>query len=329
MTPNPGLEELVNKLTGARVLVAGDLMLDTYIRGKASRISPEAPVPVVRLDQREHRLGGAANSAMNIAALGGQPVMIGVLGKDENSEIFLNIAGERGFNTDGIFSIEDFVTTSKVRIVADTQQIVRVDEELDFQWTDSLSGQIGDFLGGILETVDAIAISDYAKGFVTADLMSLLYDQSRLMGIPILVDPKPVNIELFRGCDLLKPNSREASELSGVDILDDETCDRAALTLMYEYSPRGLLITRGRDGMDLYLEEGAPVRIRTRVSHVYDVSGAGDTVLAILAMGYAKKFAPPEACRLAAAAASVAVTKPGTSTVSTEELLESVNMILD
>ncbi len=324
MTPSPELEKLASDLKGARVLVTGDLMLDIYVRGVASRISPEAPVPVVRLDEREYRLGGAANSAMNIAALGGEPVILGAVGKDESSEIFLRIARENGFNVDGIIPLDEFVTTSKLRVVADGQQIVRVDEEEQLGWNDWLSKQVENFIEVTLPNVDAIAVSDYAKGFINGDLMTALNDHAKQHGIPILVDPKPVNAGLYRGCDLLKPNTKEASELSGVEIVDDVTCDRAALTLLYEYSPKGLLITRGREGMDLYLEDSDPVRIRTRVRHVYDVSGAGDTVLATLAMGYARNFDPVKSCELAAAAASVAVSKSGTSTVTTDELIASI-----
>jgi len=321
------LEKIVDKLKDARVLVLGDLMLDTYLTGSAARISPEAPVPVVMLGTREHRLGGAANSAMNIAGLGGETVLVGALGHDENADIFLKIAGDHGFNTDGIFTDHNLTTTSKTRVVAGNQQIVRVDEESRMAWSDQLREEVHKFLEKILPTVGAVAVSDYAKGFVTAELMTMLLDNARLNRIPVLVDPKPVNIGLYKGCDLLKPNSKEASELAGIDIVDDPSCDSAADRLMDLYSPRALLITRGPNGMDLYRNGSHPVRVNAHVSHVYDVSGAGDTVLAALSMAYAVNIDPVDACRIAAAAAAVAVTKPGTSTVSLAELLDSLRMM--
>ncbi len=324
MTSTSELQNRINELKGARVLVVGDLMLDTYLLGNAARISPEAPVPVVRLEREDHRLGGAANCAMNIAALGGVPILMGAIGNDESGERFLDIAIEREFSVDGVFSCADIVTTHKVRVVADGQQIVRLDEESKLVWPDDLSEDVLEFIARIVPDVDAVAVSDYAKGFVTADVMTALHDHSRQANIPVLVDPKPVNAALYKGCDLMKPNRKEAVELSGIDIVDDRSCDAAALNLMYTYSPRALLVTRGPDGMDLYREDSEPVRIRANVSRVYDVSGAGDTVLATLAMAWAKKFDPVDACTLAAAAAAVAVTKPGTSTVSAGELLESI-----
>jgi rfaE bifunctional protein kinase chain/domain len=324
MASGPDLEKLVYELKGARVLVMGDLMLDTYLIGEAGRISPEAPVPVVKLGTKDYRLGGAANSAMNIAALGGEPVLVGAIGRDESAAMFLDIAHRMGFRTEGIISDSSILTTSKVRVVAGNQQIVRIDDERRLEWTDEIRGKILGFIEKTIPEVEVVAVSDYAKGFIDAEVMTRIHDLSRMNRIPVLVDPKPPNIGLYKGSDLLKPNRKEAAELAGMDIKDDETCDKAAEKLMAEYSPRALLITRGPDGMHLYREGMDPVRVKARVSHVYDVSGAGDTVLATLSMGYAKGFDPVDSCRLAAAAAAVAVTKPGTSTVSHEELVESV-----
>jgi rfaE bifunctional protein kinase chain/domain len=321
------LAGLIPKFAGARILVVGDLMLDTYLIGKAGRISPEAPVPVVRLDVRDDRLGGAANCAMNVAALGGVPVMMGAIGKKEAGERFIDIVHQHGFEDGGILQHDYFLTTRKVRVVAEGQQIVRVDEEEPLTMSDSFSRRVFDYLEKAVPTVDAVAVSDYAKGFINGELMTRLHDLARQKEIPILVDPKPVNIGFYKGVDLLKPNRLETSQLGGIDILDDRTCDTASLRVMYEYSPHALLVTRGRDGMDLYREDAEPVRIRSEVSHVYDVSGAGDTVLAVLALGYACKLDPVDACRLAAAAAAVVVRKPGTSTLTQEELTDELDSV--
>ena len=280
MKPTSHLAELVPTLKDARVLVIGDLMLDTYLIGKANRISPEAPVPVVKLDIRDDRLGGAANCAMNIAALGGVPVMMGAIGKNDAGERFIEIVRQHGFEEDGILRHDYFLTTRKVRVVAEGQQIVRVDEEERLEMSDGFQRRMFEFVEKAIPDVDAVAVSDYAKGFVTGELMTRLQNLSRPRDIPVLVDPKPVNIGFYKGVDLLKPNRRETGQLGGIDIVDDRTCDTAALRVMYEYTPRALLVTKGPEGMDLYREDAEPVRIRAEVSRVYDVSGAGDTVLA-------------------------------------------------
>lgn len=329
MTSSFELKQHAENLKGARVLVLGDLMLDTYLIGEAARISPEAPVPVVKLTVREDRLGGAANCAMNIAALGGEPILVGAIGKNEAGDRFLEIVHHHGFEVKGIICHDQVVTTRKVRVVADRQQIVRVDEEEPLRLTEFFMNKVIAFVEKTLPKVDAVAVSDYAKGFINARLMTAVHDLSRKNKIPVLVDPKPVNVPLFKGCDLLKPNRKETSELSGIDIVDENSCDAAANLVMQEFHPRALLITRGPEGMDLYCEESNPVRIRTRVSHIYDVSGAGDTVLATLSLSYAKGIDPVPACELAAAAAAVAVTKPTTSTVSPGELITSIQSIGD
>ncbi len=324
MTPISELQHLVASLKDARVLVLGDLMLDTYLMGDAARISPEAPVPVVKLKVKEHRLGGAANTAMNVAALGGEPLLVGAIGADESGEQFMNLVREHGFDGSGVIADGSVLTTRKVRVVAAGQQIVRIDEEEHLELSEELEDRAIEFVRKSLPNVGALAVSDYAKGFITPRLMTAVHDLCRLQKVPILVDPKPVNVGLYKGVDLLKPNRKETSELSGIDIVDNDTCDAAARFVMEEFSPKALLVTRGPDGMDLYREGNGPVRIRAKVSRVYDVSGAGDTVLSTLAVAYAKGVDPVSACELAAAAAAVVVTKPGTSVVTQEELLEAI-----
>ncbi|MCX6645722.1 MAG: PfkB family carbohydrate kinase [bacterium] len=324
MASKAEFEKTVKDFKWAKVLVIGDLMLDTYLIGEAARISPEAPVPVVKLGRTEDRPGGAANTAMNIAALGGRPIVMGIVGRNYAGKRFMALMKSISLSTEGIISREDITTTRKVRVVAGTQQIVRIDEEDVLQWTEELSLEAAGFIEKSVGEVDAIAISDYAKGFLNGRLMTKLNDVARVRNIPILVDTKPVNIGLYKGCDLLKPNRKEAEELSGVKITDEKSCDHAASVVMNQISPRALLITRGSEGMDLYREGRDVSRIRAHISQVFDVSGAGDTVLATLALSYAGKVDPEIACELASYAAGVAVRKPGTSVVTPEELLESI-----
>jgi D-glycero-beta-D-manno-heptose-7-phosphate kinase len=322
------LIELIANFSDARVLVIGDLMLDTYLIGTAARISPEAPVPVVKLERREDRLGGAANCAMNIASLGGEPILTGAVGKAEAGERFIDILRIKGFSEDGIVSHDHILTTRKVRVVAAGQQIVRVDEEEPLVLPDRLENKLIHFIEKTVPTVGAVAVSDYAKGIVNPRIMTALHDISRMSKVPVLIDPKPVNARLYRGCDLMKPNRKEASELSGINIVDDASCDAAAAKIMEDYLPRALLITRGSKGMDLYHDGMDPVRIMAGVSQVFDVSGAGDTVLATLAIAYAIGVDPIKACELAAAAAAVVVRKPGTSTLTPDELIEAIASIV-
>lgn len=329
MEKTENLIELVPALSGKRILVVGDLMLDTYLIGDASRISPEAPVPVVNLKEKENRPGGAANCAMNISALGGIPVLVGLIGEDESGDRFLELIDEAGFDNSGIFVDSLYTTIRKTRVVASNQQIVRVDEEEKFIADESFYVSVSEFLEKIIPSVDAVAISDYAKGFLSASLMTCIHDISRISRIPVLVDPKPVNAHLYRGCDLIKPNRKEISEITGIDVVDDFSCDLAAEKLMDEITPSALLVTMGSGGMNLYSTDGIPERIRARVSRVYDVSGAGDTVLATLSLGYASGIDPLDSCKLASYAAAVAVTKPGTSTVNPDELIESIKLNSD
>lgn len=324
MTSGSELEKTVKNLAGAKVLVLGDLMLDTYMIGDAVRISPEAPVPVLQLAWVEDRPGGAANTAMNISALGGEPVILGAIGPDDAGHRFMDILTAKGFSDEGIFVHDDISTTRKTRVVAGTQQIVRIDEEEVFNWKKDLVKKVFESIERMVPDVEAIAISDYAKGFLTGKLMTKLNDTARMHNIPILVDPKPVNAGLFKGCDLLKPNKKEATELSGIEILDDASCDKAAAIIMNEFSPRALLITRGADGMDLYRKKQETVRIKAHISQVFDVSGAGDTVLAMLAIAFARKIEPEIACELASYAAGVAVRKPGTSVVTLDEVIKTI-----
>lgn len=318
------LSEIIKSFAGARVLVVGDLMLDTYLIGTAMRISPESPVPVVKLEVREDRLGGAANCAMNIASLGGEPIMVGAVGRAEAGERLIDLVRIKGFDEEGIIQHDHILTIRKVRVVAAGQQIVRVDEEEQMELPERLENKIIHFIEKTVPTVGAVAVSDYAKGLINARIMTAIYDVCRINNVPVLIDPKPVNAFLYKGCDLLKPNRKEIQELSGITIVDEQTCDIAARRVMRKYSPHVLLVTLGPEGMDLYREGVEPVRIKSRISRVYDVSGAGDTVLATCAIAYAKGVDPVQACELASAAAAVVVRKPGTSTVTPEELLESI-----
>ncbi|HEX9744158.1 MAG TPA: PfkB family carbohydrate kinase [bacterium] len=320
------LKSLVPKLSGQKILVLGDLMLDTYLQGDASRISPEAPVPVVKLNKREDRPGGAANCAMNIAAMGGIPVLVGTIGNDEAGEIFRKLIRGSGFDDSGIISDSSITTIRKTRVVASTQQIVRVDEEKVSPLIESLIDKAFGFISDHISDAGAVAVSDYAKGFIGPELMTVLHDISRQNRVPILVDPKPSNIGIYSGSDLIKPNRKEISEITGFSVTDEKSCDDAANLVKENYSPKSLLVTLGQDGMRLYANGKDPVNIRAKVSRIFDVSGAGDTVLAVCALGYASGMDTVDSCTLASYAAAVAVTKPGTSVVTPEELIVSIDM---
>jgi rfaE bifunctional protein kinase chain/domain len=325
MQTNPELVKEISRFRDVPVLVLGDLMLDTYLIGTAARISPEAPVPVVKLELRDDRLGGAANCAMNIASLGGIPIIVGAIGRGDTGERFMDLLRRFGFDEEGIVAHDHILTTRKVRVVAAGQQIVRVDEEEMLVLPERLENRIISFIEKTVPAVRAVAISDYAKGIINPRIMAALHDITRQKNVPVLVDPKPVNAALYKGADLMKPNRKETAELAGMEIIDDVSCETAAGIVLSRYCPKALLVTRGPDGMDLYREGEKPVRLKAHVSRVFDVSGAGDTVLAVCAMGWAAGLDPVLTCHLAAHASAVVVTKPGTSTVTPEELAESMD----
>ncbi len=318
---------LVEKFTRQKILVVGDMMLDHYIRGSVSRISPEAPVPVVRVTSEHNAPGGAANVARNVSSLGGRSLMCGVVGEDQAGRELLKALEREGVSTEAVMLLPRVRTTVKTRILAGRQQIVRVDWDgrLDLdadQWAAFCAR-------AALAARDAsgIIIEDYARGAVRQDLVAAVVSEGRRRDIPIAFDPKK-NAELdVRGITVVTPNRAEAFVLAGVvegepceDPLRDAPLMKVSKTLMDKWNPDFLIVTLGALGMLLWKRDAQPRHISTVAREVFDVSGAGDTVVAALLLALASGAAPEEAARLANCAAGVVVGKVGTASCSVEEL---------
>ncbi|OOE80644.1 bifunctional heptose 7-phosphate kinase/heptose 1-phosphate adenyltransferase [Salinivibrio sp. ML198] len=303
----------------ANVLVVGDVMLDRYWYGPTGRISPEAPVPVVKINQTEERPGGAANVAMNIAALGGHTQLIGLTGKDEQADALTQTLDSLNVNCDFV-ALDSHPTITKLRVMSRNQQLIRLDFEEGFAGVD-----VAPMLAKVeaaLPKAQAMILSDYAKGAL-AEVQTLI-QAAKQAGVTTLVDPKGTDFERYRGASLLTPNMAEFEAVAGT-VTDDQSLEEKGLALIKQYELGALLVTRSEHGMTLLRPDAAPLNLPTLAKEVYDVTGAGDTVISVLAASLAAGKPIEQACALANAAAGVVVGKLGTSTLSTIELTEAVH----
>ena len=309
-----------------RCLVVGDLMLDEYLWGKAERISPEAPVQVVDVIREELRLGGAGNVVHNLAALGAQVSVCSVVGDDQNGRELLKQFCSNHIDTSAIFLDPDRRTSRKTRVVAAHQQIVRIDRESREALLASVEQQLCLWLTSHTHEFKVVLLSDYNKGVLTPAVIAAAVSAATAAGIPVLVDPKGTDFARYGGATLLTPNRKEAEAASGITIKDAASLAQAADVIMVEASLQYLLITRSEEGMSLFTSGGEAVHIPTVAREVFDVSGAGDTVLAALAVGVASAFTMAESARLANVAAGIAVGKLGTSIVTPQEIIDTVSL---
>ena len=314
-------QHILEAARDVRILVVGDVMLDVYLRGSASRISPEAPVPVVRVEEEWRALGGAANVAANIVALGARCDLIGCTGRDRAGEDLRSELTASGIGTDGLVQLAR-PTTVKTRIMARHQQVARYDHEqeadLDAEECDHVVTRLRDLLDG----ADAVVLEDYNKGLLTRQVIRGVLSAAREAGCPVIVDPKSRHFFDYTGATVFKPNQPElaAALRDAVHADRPEWLEEVRGQIGCEH----LLVTLGEDGMALLTAEGDHVRIPTVARSVYDVSGAGDTVTAVLALGLAAGATIIEAAILANHAAGIEVGKAGVATVSAEELMSSV-----
>ena len=306
---------LMNKtiLESRRLLIVGDMMLDKYWFGDATRISPEAPVPVVRVQRTEERLGGAANVALNVRSLGSAVTLMSVIGKDEAGDTAVKLLEQAGI-TPRLHVDPKLKTTVKLRLLARQQQVVRIDFE-DHPGTEVLAALTGEFAGRIAD-FDALILSDYGKGGL--DHITQMIDAAKAAGIPILIDPKGNNYDRYRGATIITPNRSELAQVVGRWATEEEL-EQKAQELRERLGLKGLLLTRSEEGMTLYTEDGS-LTVPAQAREVYDVSGAGDTVIAVLGTMLAAGMELTEAVRTANRAGSIVVGKLGTASVSYEEL---------
>ncbi len=319
------LQQAVKKFADANILVLGDIIVDHFIWGSVSRISPEAPVPVVDVTKENLMLGGAANVLHNIYALGGNSSICGLIGNDAMGDHLLNLLAELSSPTSGVIRTENRPTTLKTRIIAQSQQVVRFDREKKGTPAQERLDELYRFLDENLTTFDAVIVSDYNKGVISMPLMDYLRDQlANNHTIPLIVDPKPNVPQRFGGASIITPNHHEAELMSGMSIDSDENLLKAATTLQDKLDSEAVLITLGEAGMALFQKDKPLFTIPTMAQEVYDVTGAGDTVIATLALGMAVGLTYAEAATLANFAAGIVVGKVGTATASTDELLEVI-----
>ena len=319
------LNKAINKIQSANILVLGDIIVDHFIWGSVSRISPEAPVPVVNVTDENLLLGGAANVLHNLYALGGKATLCGLIGNDPMGNHLLDMLSELSSPTTGIFKSKNRPTIIKTRIIAQNQQVVRFDREKSGEPSKSSFKKIIKYIDEHIDEFDAVIISDYNKGMINQTLMDHLRLCSNTHNeIPLIVDPKPGQAQRFQGVTIITPNNHEAELMSGITISDEESLIKAAQAMQHDLDSNAVLITRGEEGMALYEKDRPLLTIPTVAKEVYDVTGAGDTVIATLALGIAVGLSYAEAAALANFAAGIVVGKVGTATASKEELLEVI-----
>ncbi len=302
----------------------GDLILDRYLWGNTERISPEAPVPVVRVERESTMLGGAGNVARNLASLGAHVDMVGVIGKDAQGDELLALCDRWKIDTRHVVREGARPTTEKTRIIARAQQVVRYDRETD---TPISQGTIERVLAGVragAADVQGVILEDYGKGLFSSELIA---DSMRTLaeaGVPVFVDPKDPPWDVYRGAELIKPNQREAEQLVGIRARNEADVERLGREVLERSGARNLALTRGSEGMSMFSADEPTHHIPTAARAVADVAGAGDTVIASLALARLAGATWQEAAELANAAASVVVAVPGTATLTREQLQDAV-----
>jgi rfaE bifunctional protein kinase chain/domain len=313
---------------GARVLIVGDVMLDAYLTGDAERISPEAPVPVVRVDGERHLVGGAGNVARNITALGGASMLIGVRGSDSAGEDLAHCLEREGVDF-SLLMLQGRPTTVKTRVLARQQQVVRIDREDVSPLRKAQVRELLERTAKELPACGAVVISDYGKGVASREFMHGLRDSIRAVGkkIPVLVDPKPQHFMLYKGVTLLTPNAKETSEAVNMPVKTSQDVVSAGREVLRRLGAEHLVTTLGSQGMAVFESEERIWHIPTAARQVFDVTGAGDTVIAVLALGVASGLPLVQACLLANYAAGIVVAQVGAATVSAAALAEAVSAL--
>ena len=318
------VQQVLRGFDGKRIAVVGDLMLDRYYWGTVRRISPEAPVPVVEVDSESVRLGGAANVASNIQTLGGEAIMVGLIGDDHPGQQFISLLRERGFDSSSVLVDSARPTTTKTRVIAHAQHVVRIDNESKLDSPEHLRTKMIAALRDAIGTLDGIIIEDYNKGVVTPDLIRQIIALARDNHIPVAVDPKFNNFFEYKHVTVFKPNRREAEEVLGWKLVTLDDVVRAGKKLLEMLEAEHILLTRGEEGMSLFAAGGGITHLPTVAANVRDVSGAGDTVIATLTIALAAGADIQESCVLANCAGGVVVGSVGIVPIQRNELLEAV-----
>jgi D-glycero-beta-D-manno-heptose-7-phosphate kinase len=324
-TGSKRLIQYIDRFSKARILVVGDMMLDHYIWGNVSRISPEAPVPVVHVTKETVLLGAAANVVNNVHALGGSVRVCGVIGHDDAGRQLSHMLRAKGIHTDGLIVESGRPTTIKTRVIAHSQQVVRFDRETKDGIDRDTHRRIYDAVKQHVDDgLDAIILSDYSKGVVTKELVRDIVKLTSKRDLIVSVDPKVNHFGMYSGVTILTPNTKEASLGSKIEIESEKSLLKAGVTLLKRLKCKAVLITRGEQGMSLFERNGRITHIPTVAREVFDVTGAGDTVISTLTLAMAAGAPMVDAARLSNVAAGIVVAVVGTATVKPEELKKRV-----
>ena len=318
------LKNIISNFAEAKVLVVGDLILDEFLWGDVSRISPEAPVPVVWVKRESFMPGGASNVANNLRSLGARTYLAGVIGDDERGAILKSELEQKGIDTTGIIVDESRPTTLKTRVVAQHQQVVRIDKEKVDTLSDAMISRIIDHVKKLIDKIDAIVIEDYGKGVITQKLLKQIVPLAREHKKIISVDPKEENLEYYQGITLITPNNHEASKAVGFEIKDNATLKKAGVEMLKKFKCKIALITLGENGMAVFQKDKAMEQIPTVAQEVFDVSGAGDTVIACYTLALAAGANPVQAAHISNCAAGIVVGRVGIAVVTPDELTDRI-----
>ncbi len=316
------IETILHSFRSKRIAVIGDIMLDNYIFGHVSRISPEYPVPVVDVTHEDHRLGGAANVALNTLALGAKTILIGITGTDHNRDILLELFRSRGLPTEGLICDPSRPTTSKTRILSQNHHITRIDVESRVEINDAIEHEILNSFEAVVNSIDALILEDYNKGLLSPSLINNIIASAKVHNIPVLVDPKHQNFFAYKGCALFKPNLSEMAASLGILLYNnDQEVEEACLLLQQKIQADTIIVTRSDKGMTLY--NGSFTHIAATSLEVADVSGAGDTVIGLLALGLASGLDIVMNATVANLAAATVCQEVGAVPVKSEKLIKA------
>jgi len=322
------LENIKNNFIGKRIAIVGDMMLDCYYWGEVKRISPEAPVPVVEIDNEFFRFGGAANCAYNIIKLGGIPLPIGVIGSDNDGREFNSLMKEAEINSEGIIIDDQRPTTAKTRVIAYNHHVVRIDRESKNKISAETENKIIEYFRSKSESLDAVILQDYNKGVLTKRVIKEIIEIANSKNIIITVDPKFDNFFEYKNVTVFKPNKKETEDAFGIRIESDEEIARAGKKLIEKLKPKYALLTLGEAGVALFKSSNDIKRISTKARKVRDVSGAGDTVISTLTMALAANADIADAACLANYAAGIVCEEVGIVPVELNKLFDTVNSVI-
>lgn len=318
------IKNLLNNCNNKTIAVVGDVMIDRFFWGSVSRVSPEAPVPVIDIENETNHLGGAANVANNLQSLGIKPLLCGVIGNDNTGIRFIEIANNLGINTSGLFKDDNRPTTIKTRIIGNNQHIARLDREVRTAIPSKGESYIMNCISNSKD-ISAIIIADYNKGTLSEFLIKEIINYSLLNNIPIFVDPKIDHFFDYKNVTVFKPNRKEASQALGMTIKTNEDILKAGQELISRLNCSNLILTLGKDGMTLFDSEGEIFQVPTHALHISDVSGAGDTAIATCAAMISAGAKITEAASIANYAAGVVCEQPGVVPITKEELINFIN----